>query len=115
MPQVEHYSNLFQALGNGSRLEIVRLLLSAFHLGGLKVGQIQQELKIPGSTLNHHLEKLKQVGLLKAHKEKQWIWYSVDQDTLTDMLRFLFSECCGRTDVVPVSAVAPNHFTRGKP
>jgi ATP-dependent Clp protease ATP-binding subunit ClpC len=100
-----HYAEIFTALGSVPRIQIVRLLLGAFHLGGMTVGEIQTELGIPGSTLNHHLEKLKKAGIVCSRKEKQWIWYSASAETLEDMLAFLFGECCTRSSVVPVSAI----------
>jgi DNA-binding IclR family transcriptional regulator len=45
-------------MGTEARLRILQLLLSA-HPDGLVVGEIQQELDIPNSTLSHHLDKLK--------------------------------------------------------
>ena len=51
----------FAALGQPSRLKIVRLLLSAYPKG-LPAGEIQKELSIAAPTLSHHLDKLRQVG-----------------------------------------------------
>ena len=52
------YADMFTALGTESRLRILRLLLSA-HPDGMVVNEIAQELAISGSTLSHHLDKLK--------------------------------------------------------
>jgi ArsR family transcriptional regulator len=43
-----------EKLGNPLRLEIVRLLVRADH-DGLAVGEIQRHLKVPASTLSHHI------------------------------------------------------------
>src|SRR5215510_9754638 len=56
--QVTRYADMFSAMGTESRLRIMQLLLSA-HPEGLVVGEIQEELDIPNSTLSHHLDKLK--------------------------------------------------------
>ncbi|HAG79666.1 MAG TPA: transcriptional regulator [Cyanobacteria bacterium UBA12227] len=101
---VEAIAEIFAALGQVSRLQIVRLLLSA-HPKGLPAGEIQQELKIPASTLSHHLDKLRQVGLLNMEKDKQWIWYSVQSEVLKYLLDFLFAECCTRNRVVAVEEI----------
>ena len=87
------------ALGAEPRLEIVRLLLSA-HPEGMVVGDIQAELGIPNSTLSHHLEKLRIEGLVEVRKEKQFLWYSANAASLQDLLGFLYSECCTRSQVV---------------
>ena len=57
--QVAKYADMFSAMGTESRLRIMQLLLSA-HPEGLVVGEIQQELEIPNSTLSHHLDKLRE-------------------------------------------------------
>ncbi|EKU99816.1 putative transcriptional regulator [Leptolyngbya sp. PCC 7375] len=96
---VEEIAAAFAALGQPSRLNIVRLLLSA-HPQGLPAGEIQRELGITASTLSHHLDKLRQVGLVRAEKDRQWIWYSVQSDALKYLIDFLFEECCTRNRVV---------------
>ncbi len=89
----------FAALGQPSRLRIVRLLLSAYPKG-LPAGEIQKELDISAPTLSHHLDKLRQVGVVIAEKDRQWIWYSVQSNALKDLIDFLFEECCTRNHVV---------------
>jgi ArsR family transcriptional regulator len=89
----------FAALGQPSRLKIVRLLLSAYPKG-LPAGEIQKELSIAAPTLSHHLDKLRQVGIVTAEKDRQWIWYSVRSEALKSLIDFLFEECCTRNQVV---------------
>ncbi|MBP0007895.1 metalloregulator ArsR/SmtB family transcription factor [Roseofilum sp. Belize Diploria] len=105
---LDHISRVFAALGQSSRLKIVRLLLSA-NPKGLPAGEIQKELGISASTLSHHLDKLRQVGIVTAEKERQWIWYSVRSQTLKSLIDFLFEECCTRNQVIPLDEmnVAP--------
>lgn len=101
---VEKIAEIFAALGQVSRLQIVRLLLSAYP-NGLPAGEIQKELKIPASTLSHHLDKLRQVGLVSMEKDKQWIWYSVRAEVVQQLLGFLLAECCTRNQVVAAEEV----------
>ena len=96
---VEDIAAMFAALGQPSRLNIVRLLLSAYPKG-LPAGEIQRELQLTAPTLSHHLDKLRQVGIVQAEKDRQWIWYSVQSDTLKYLIDFLFEECCTRNRVV---------------
>ncbi len=96
---VEDIAATFAALGQPSRLNIVRLLLSAYPKG-LPAGEIQRELGIAAPTLSHHLDKLRQVGIVQAEKDRQWIWYSVQSNTLKYLIDFLFEECCTRNRVV---------------
>ena len=96
---IDDMAATFAALGQPSRLKIVRLLLSA-HPQGLPAGEIQKELGITAPTLSHHLDKLRQVGIVTAAKDRQWIWYSVQSETLKALIDFLFEECCTRNQVV---------------
>ena len=82
----------------------MRLVLSA-HPRGLVVGDIQAELKIPNSTLSHHLEKLKHQGLVNVRRDKQFLWYTANTAALRDLLGFLFAECCSRNQVIQAEEV----------
>jgi DNA-binding transcriptional ArsR family regulator len=63
------------------------------------VGEIQTDLKIPNSTLSHHLEKLKAQGLVEVRRERQFLWYRANPKALQNLLSFLFAECCSRNKV----------------
>jgi DNA-binding transcriptional ArsR family regulator len=97
---VAGFAAMFAALGNEARLRIVRLLLSA-HPNGMVVGDIQSELRMPGSTLSHHLEKLKAEGLVDVRREGTFLRYTADAEALRRLLGFLYAECCTRTQTVP--------------
>ncbi|MGK7890000.1 MAG: ArsR/SmtB family transcription factor [Leptolyngbyaceae cyanobacterium] len=100
---VQTIAATFAALGQPSRLKIVRLLLTA-HPQGLPAGDIQKELDISASTLSHHLDKLRKVGIIDDVKDRQWIWYSVRAETLKDLMDFLFDECCTRNQVIDLGS-----------
>jgi DNA-binding transcriptional ArsR family regulator len=89
---------MLAALGTEPRLRIVRLLLSA-HPDGMVVGDIQAELGIPPSTLSHHLERLKNEGLVSVRRESTFLWYRANTEVLRDLLTFLYAECCARNKV----------------
>jgi ArsR family transcriptional regulator, arsenate/arsenite/antimonite-responsive transcriptional repressor len=101
---VARTADRFSALGAEPRLQIMRLLLSA-HPTGMVVGEIQDELEIPASTLSHHLEKLKQVGLVHVRREGTFLWYSASTDALREVLGFLYEECCTRSRAVPAESI----------
>ena len=104
LPQTARYADMFAALGTEVRLQILRLLLSA-HPDGMVVGDIQSELGIPGSTLSHHLEKLKAEDLVTVQRESTFLRYSANTAVLEELLGFLFAECCSRSKAVNASAV----------
>jgi ArsR family transcriptional regulator, arsenate/arsenite/antimonite-responsive transcriptional repressor len=102
--QVARFADMLSAMGTEPRLRIMQLLLSA-HPGGLIVGEIQNELGIPGSTLSHHLEKLKNEGLVQVRRESTFLWYSANTEALQELLGFLYAECCTRNQAVKPEAV----------
>src|SRR6266702_5765048 len=93
--QIAKYADMFSAMGTEARLRIMQLLLSA-HPEGLVVGEIQEELEIPNSTLSHHLDKLKNEGLAEVRRESTFLHYTTNTDALQELLRFLYAECCTR-------------------
>jgi ArsR family transcriptional regulator, arsenate/arsenite/antimonite-responsive transcriptional repressor len=97
--QVAKYADMFSAMGTEPRLRIMQLLLSA-HPDGLVVGEIQEELDIPNSTLSHHLDKLKAEGLVKVRRESTFLRYTANADALQELLQFLYAECCTRNQAV---------------
>jgi len=90
-----HYASTFAALGAEPRLSIIRLLLAA-HPQGLVAGDIQGKLRVPASTLSHHLDKLKNQGLLLARRAGTFVWYTANTQALGELLTFLYAECCRR-------------------
>ena len=51
--EVVRFADMLAAMGAEPRLRVMRLLLSA-HPDGMFVGEIAEELDIPGPTLSHH-------------------------------------------------------------
>ncbi|MDQ2945929.1 MAG: metalloregulator ArsR/SmtB family transcription factor [Acidobacteriota bacterium] len=101
---VARYADMLAAMGTEPRLRIMQLLLSA-HPDGLVVGDIQNELGIPGSTLSHHLEKLKHEELVKVRRDSTFLWYTADTEALQELLGFLYAECCTRNKAVKPEAI----------
>lgn len=102
--QVERYADMFSAMGTGPRLRIMQLLLSA-HPDGLVVGEIQEKLEIPNSTLSHHLDKLKNEDLVRVGREGTFLRYTANVDALQELLRFLYAECCTRSKAVKPQSI----------
>lgn len=97
--EITRYADMLSAMGTEPRLRIMQLLLSA-HPEGMVVGDIGTELEIPSSTLSHHLEKLKNEGLVKVRRESTFLWYSANTEALQQLLGFLYAECCTRNKAV---------------
>jgi ArsR family transcriptional regulator len=103
--EIARYADMFSAMGTEPRLRIMQALLSA-HPQGLVVGDIQDELDIPNSTLSHHLEKLKSEDLVKVQRESTFLRYTANTEVLQELLSFLYAECCTRN-----KALKPEEIT----
>lgn len=97
--EIARYADMLSAMGTETRLRIMRLLLSA-HPEGLVVGEIGKELEIPNSTLSHHLDKLKNEGLICIRREGTFLCCTGNTTALEELLGFLYAECCTRNKAV---------------
>jgi ArsR family transcriptional regulator, arsenate/arsenite/antimonite-responsive transcriptional repressor len=93
--RIARYADMFSAMGTEPRLRIMQLLLSA-HPDGLVVGEIQDELEIPSSTLSHHLDKLKNEALVQVERKGTFLRHTANTEALREILQFLYAECCTR-------------------
>ena len=96
---VARYADMFSAMGTEARLRIMQLLLQA-HPEGLVVGEIQEELDIPHSTLSHHLDKLRNEELVRVSRQGTFLRYTANTGALQEILQFLYAECCTRNKAV---------------
>jgi ArsR family transcriptional regulator, arsenate/arsenite/antimonite-responsive transcriptional repressor len=88
----------FAALGQEDRLEIFRLLVRA-GFDGKCVDEIKRRLKMPGSTLSHHLDALTRSGLLAARRSGRFIYYAVNWREASGLIRFLIEDCCAEMNL----------------
>ncbi len=101
---VSRCADRFAALGSEPRLRILRLLLSAYP-DGLVVGEIQAELDLSPSNLSHHLDKLKNEGLVQVAREGTFLRCRANSEALRELLGFLYAECCTRNKAVKPQAI----------
>ncbi len=104
-PDVARFADMLAAIGAEPRLRIVRLLLAA-HPEGLVVGEIQDELDIPASTLSHHLEKLKNEELVSVQREGTYLRYAANTAAMRELISFLYAECCTRNKAIKADTIA---------
>ena len=102
--KVATYADMFSAMGNEARLQIMQLLLTA-HPDGLVVGDIQGELDIPNSTLSHHLDKLRTEDLVNVQREGTFLRYTANTEALQELLQFLYAECCTRNKALKPQSI----------
>ena len=80
-------------LGSPTRLAVYRLLVKAGP-EGMVVGDIQRRLKIPGSTLSHHIARLTWAGLVEQRRQGRRLHCFNRNEVMDGLLAFLTEECC---------------------
>ena len=102
--RITRFADMFAAMGTESRLRIMQLLLAS-HPQGLVVGEVQAELGLSGSNLSHHLDKLRNEGLVRVEREGTFLRYRANAAALQQLLAFLYAECCSRSTAVNPKAI----------
>jgi len=80
-------------LGNVTRLRIYMFLIKVGR-EGVPVGTIQDHLKVPGSTLSHHLTKLANVNLISQKRDGRILNCIANFEVLQSVLDELQQSCC---------------------
>jgi DNA-binding transcriptional ArsR family regulator len=80
-------------LGSPTRLAVFRLLVKAGP-DGMAVGDLQRRLKIPASTLSHHIARLAWAGLVDQRRDGRRLVCSVRGGVMDALVTFLSAECC---------------------
>jgi DNA-binding transcriptional ArsR family regulator len=89
---IERWAQLHAALGDPTRLRIVRLLVEHPRYGQ----ELADQLGMSGATISHHVNELSKAGVLRLERRGQRTYFLVQPETLAMLLdesrRYLFSE-----------------------
>ena len=80
-------NTLFKALNDPTRREILELLKEK----DLTAGEIADQFNISKPSISHHLDLLRQAGLVISVKEGQFILYSLNTTVMDEMLKWIIS------------------------
>lgn len=75
---------LFKALNDGTRREILELL----KLRDMTAGDIADHFSISKPSISHHLDLLKQAGLIESEKQGQFVTYSLNTTVFDEILKW---------------------------
>ena len=80
------FGQLFKALGDETRLEILGMLAS--NGAELCVCDIESHFALSQPTISHHLRLLREARLISGERRGNWIYYSLTRETLTRLADF---------------------------
>ncbi|MDB5252484.1 MAG: winged helix-turn-helix transcriptional regulator [Flaviaesturariibacter sp.] len=75
---------LFKALNDQTRREILELLRT----GDLTAGEIADRFSISKPSISHHLDLLRQAGLVESVREGQFITYSLNSTMVDEIVKW---------------------------
>jgi len=84
----------FAALGQPTRLDVVRSLIRAGG-AGMSAGELSDCLGVRPNTLSANLTVLLHAGLVTNKRQGRSIRYFADIDTVRGLIGFLMQDCCG--------------------
>ncbi len=90
---LERTARCLEALGQPVRLGVYRALVRAGP-EGRSVGELQEAIGIPRSTLSFHLRRLIEVGLVLQERHGTTLICRADCAVMDATLGFLLRECC---------------------
>lgn len=76
---------LFKALNDQTRRDILELLKAK----ELTAGEIADKFDISKPSISHHLDLLKQAGLIEADKQGQFIYYSLNTTVIDEFFKWI--------------------------
>ncbi len=84
---MEALSIKFKALGDPTRLQILKLLPTAPRCDhACNVSELAETLKISQPAVSHHLRILKHAGIVRCEKMCRDVFYWVDQSVLDEAI-----------------------------
>jgi len=78
-------NSLFKALNDKTRRDILELLRK----GDLAAGEISDKFDIAKPSISHHLDLLKQAGLVISEKRGQFIYYSLNVTVFDELVKWI--------------------------
>lgn len=76
-------AELFATLADPSRVRIIAALTA----GEMHVGALAAAVGISESAVSHHLRLLRQMRLVRTHKDGRYVFYMLDDDHVADLFR----------------------------
>ncbi len=77
----QHVAELFSILGDSSRVKIIAALLNE----PLNVQSLAEAVGITPSAISHHMRSLRQMRLVRAHKQGRQVFYALDDQHVEDL------------------------------
>ncbi len=79
------FQRTFKALSDPNRREILNLLKD----GPMTAGEIVEHFQVSGATISHHLNMLKESGLILDDRQGKYIYYELNMSVVDELLGWI--------------------------
>lgn len=83
--------HILQALGDETRQHLILSMMQMGQCEGCRVGAITEKTSLSRPAVSHHLQILKQAGLLKVRREgtKNYYYFDADMEAMNSLIQML--------------------------
>lgn len=79
------FQRTFKALSDPNRREILNLLKD----GPMTAGEIVEHFQVSGATISHHLNMLRESGLILDDRQGKYIYYELNMSVVDELLGWI--------------------------
>lgn len=89
--EFESCRKILLALGDENRRHLMLEMMRTEHCGGVRVGTITERTHLSRPAVSHHLQILKDAGILKMRREgtKNYYYFDADTEALNRLLQMI--------------------------
>ena len=89
--ECERYRRILLALGDENRQHLILEMMRMNECGGVRVGAITEKTHLSRPAVSHHIQILKDAGLLKVRREgtKNYYYFDADAKAMDQLLQML--------------------------
>ena len=89
--EFENCQKILLALGDENRQHLMLEMMRMERCGGVRVGTITEKTNLSRPAVSHHIQILKDAGILKMRREgtKNYYYFDADMDAMNNLLQML--------------------------
>lgn len=89
--EFEGCRKILLALGDENRQHMILEMMRMEHCSGVRVGAITEKTNLSRPAVSHHIQVLKDAGILKMRREgtKNYYYFDADMDSMNRLLQML--------------------------
>lgn len=89
--EFENCQRILLALGDENRQHLMLEMMCMNHCGGVRVGAIAEKANLSRPAVSHHIQILKDAGIIKMRREgtKNYYYFDADMEAMNSLLEML--------------------------